>query len=422
MTVLLEFKDGYIKYIVVGQKGWHIMKRLHFHSMIIALTLAFSVNTFAQDTILPVLKSPDQAVAPVTKFLKSVGWSYNPNSLPKAELASGVHGGPYTYQVRIGDILTEIDGITGRIRYAGRPSKRKDDDTVLIDSYTASAQSKKYLGAAGISLANAKLCSSRAISYSDESGYTKWELTYFRIYNGFLFDKDFIRVNLDICDGSLLSFGCNFDSPLPKMINAKVTQIQAVSYGKKYMHRLGLDLGGLVEANLRIVQPDYSWEYWDISATPPEPTESRLAWVLQFDSPGNGIILWVDAENGDVLGGAMALGVSLGKIFRPALSEITRAELQCAGCKGTREIIEQIPLKQFIDTCRRLKTIKSDTDVYPITMTLFSENSTYVFGFSAIDHRLKLLHKQFGDRSVQCNMAWETNKEFEDLISAYVEK
>ncbi len=55
-----------------------------------------------------------------------------------------------------------------------------------------------------------------------------------------------------------------------------------------------------------IVVPDNYWEEHSQNAQRPQYSQesfSRLAWVLDANAPGFGVHVWVDAENGTILGG-----------------------------------------------------------------------------------------------------------------------
>jgi len=183
------------------------------------------------------------------------------------------------------------------------------------------------------------------------------------------------------------------------------------------MAKLVSPTGKLLSAVLEIVQPNYAWEYIEAGALPPKPTCSRLAWVLQFDAPWEVTELWVDVETEAVLGGDRSLGDSKAKAYSISLSDVDtitikakrQARLSANGEDGCA----------FIEAIHGLCVAKASDCKVSIALEFSGKERTYIFGYSPTDHRLVLLEKRYSGKTIKGDIAWETSKEFEDLVAKY---
>lgn len=120
-----------------------------------------------------------------------------------------------------------------------------------------------------------------------------------RTFNGYKYEQDFILVILDPSDGSIVSMSKRFLSKEPNN-NVKINEEEAKRYATKYVGSTN-KLGNIIKSEILVVSP--------INETTKKQKineiNSRLAYAVTFQkllpSPGETII-WIDAENGQVLG------------------------------------------------------------------------------------------------------------------------
>lgn len=126
-----------------------------------------------------------------------------------------------------------------------------------------------------------------------------------RASNGYKYDFDFIIVTLDSSNGELAGSSKQFISSEPK-INIRITDKEAYEIAYKNMCQFkDFTMGNLLNSELQIINPNYKWT--DHFTTDFKPN-ARLAYSLTYKmlKPYDGkLIVWIDAENGAVLGGSM---------------------------------------------------------------------------------------------------------------------
>lgn len=152
-------------------------------------------------------------------------------------------------------------------------------------------------------------------------GSHRWVLDWQRKAGKYLYDRrSGANASLDAEAGIVVTFSKIFPSPPPATLDVRVSKDDAARTGKEKLVAHKLPSGDPVRAELLIVQPNERWlEDPKRLADPryfPEferKPESRLAWVFRFNNPDKELYwrdVWVDAETGKVIGGAIG-GVPL---------------------------------------------------------------------------------------------------------------
>jgi hypothetical protein len=278
------------------------MKKISAIFLGISLLIFSGIYSRAAETQMQSIDA-DQAISVSFSFFQNVGWTATGGA---AAADSTNARRSETWEVQADGLMAEVNKQTGKItfamrKHAARPQRK--EDVVAITDKTALQNAERYLAAAGLSLENAKLITSRPVTHSGRPGQMHWEIVYLRSYAGYPFAADFIKVSLDPVDGSLLDFGCYLDSPLPATTELKLTEAEAVSKAREYFAGLGITAGKELGAEGKIVQPDGYWDCWKTNGKPVQSGNSRLAWEIKFDAPWTETIIWVDGENGNALGG-----------------------------------------------------------------------------------------------------------------------
>jgi len=366
----------------------------------------------------------DQAIARAAKFFKDVGWKLEakPRGEPKAKFLAP-EGKPGRWKVCAGQLKVQLEvevaSQTGKILSAFRREEtgKRTQDIVKITETLANQRAAEYLRAAGISLDDKKLERS-ALS---ESGIMIWEIKYRRMYKGFPFHEDGLGMSLDLLDGSLIGFGDSCGSPLPDTTDVKLEKDLAVQAARDYLAEFGLTAGNLTSADLKIVQFYDLWEYYEVGGYPPETTSSRLAWDVRFDAPWEGTAVFVDAENGSILGGGMTRTLPKSKVNMPALTEIDTVIVGLADkwSEAIRLSGKSGDGQTLIESIHSLRKAGMPDCKLPITLKFEGKKRSYTFGYSPTAHRLTVLEKKYKDKTIKGELDWETSKEFEDLVAKY---
>ena len=398
------------------------MRRLIAPCLALVLLLALGGRLEAQKPG-AAIPSGDHAVQRAHKFFKDVGWTLTEETQVRFPLSKER---PHFWQVRSGDLAAELNSATGRIQYAGRRNVLKDrrEDVINLTEELAKERAVYYLGLAGLPLAEAKLHSNKPINYSGQPGKTRWGIVYRRIYKGFPSMWDFIRVTLDPMDGSLLSFGYNFDSPLPKSTRVRISKDLAVSSAREYLARLGVEAGNLLSAKLEIVQPNLYWEYWDAGVAGPGENASHLAWIVEFDAPWEITQVWLDAASGAVLGGLKSRSIpkNASRLTHLPLSDTDTIIVDPSnGESATRHLsMKAHDAQALVSAIGALSAIQVPEEHKPaMTLRFISETRTYTLEYSPADHTLVLAEKAYKGRTMKTRRAWKTTEEFEKLLSQY---
>lgn len=130
-----------------------------------------------------------------------------------------------------------------------------------------------------------------------QSEYGYWDIEWTRTFNGVPFNADFARVFIESSSGKPFLFNKTMASPLPSSLDVKLEQAEAERIATDVMNSMLGESRIAAWSELRIVSPNEQW------GSTPDATLSRLAWVVNFSTE----IVYVDAQTGEVLGGARAL-------------------------------------------------------------------------------------------------------------------
>ncbi len=261
------------------------------------------------------ITTADQAEQQARKVFQLVNWPDTGEVTVKSPPADS-KGREKRWSIRIGEALAEFDGGNGELRnlFLFNRLRGRTTENINIDEKTANAHAIKLMTKVGLNIDEARIVSSKAVNSTSNPGETYWQVIMRRYYKEYEYADDFIVVNYDPNDGSLMGFGYNFDSPQPLISTASFTREQAITQGQAsdYFQKLNVTLVNVRSAELKIVIPN---NYWDIAIKKTDYKHyvkqpySRLAWVMEFDAtgPSHRILVWVDAENGAIIGGARSL-------------------------------------------------------------------------------------------------------------------
>jgi hypothetical protein len=130
-----------------------------------------------------------------------------------------------------------------------------------------------------------------------------WSVIYPRVFRGIPYAGQHVRVSFQGSGGQLQVFAINFPSSLPPQVRETVTREQAVRTAAAMLRQKDFGEPVFVQAEKVIVQPTTIWENGD---SQPRSTFSRIAWNCLFSTDRRTIEVWVDIENGRVIGGDVA--------------------------------------------------------------------------------------------------------------------
>jgi len=395
----------------------------NMQGILTATLILLVISTPAGNANAGEITTADQATKRALTFFRDVGWVVSADDPPKTEFPANERF-DNAWQVKIGRLEAYVDAGNGTVPYASGAGGygRKPQRVLAITASDAMNLAEKYLSAAGISLGEFGITRS---AYEEEAD--KWTISLHRCYKGYRFHSDFMVMHLLPKDGELDGFGFRFESELPILPDNKLDKDQAYGKAGEYMAQMVAPLGNLQDAELQIVQPDRKWEYIEAGVRPPKSKKSRLAWVMRFDAPWAITEVWVDAENGDVLGGAESMSPAKGKpairIHIPALPDMKSVVLTPISSPSKAKTLsaEQDDGLKLLGSIRQLQRLEAKVSVdLPIQLKFEGRDRTYLFGYSAEAHCLTLIKKTFKGGTIDGNLAWETTKEFEDLIAKYI--
>jgi len=130
-----------------------------------------------------------------------------------------------------------------------------------------------------------------------------WSTVWQRETDGYPYLDDYIMLDIDAFHGQVVGYEKAFHSDEPASTKVLVSEAKARTNAGKFIGdkltnrdiKLSPDKGSLM-----IVRPTYYWTDHPILNTPPT---TRLAWILKLATEyGHGTI-WVDAQDGAILGG-----------------------------------------------------------------------------------------------------------------------
>lgn len=348
-----------------------------------------------------------------TTFARDVGWQLEATA---TTTPPGPEPRPYAWAIEDGAITIYVHGRTGDVcgAHKERLFAGTEDNQPHFEASVAEGLARKYLALAGLDMSN-----SRLYRCEFNSNLDSWHVMFQRTYRGIPFRRDLTVVDMDPADGSLLGFGYNFLSPLPASMSDRMRRDGAVRRSTDYASRRLNYPGSPRNAQLEIVQPNYLWEYREAGAPMPAPTCSRVAWVVQLDAPYQVTEFWVDAETGEVIGGDHSLGRVKSRTPALSLDGTSLAKIKVA----TKCKLVDAKEKAYGAITRAVENLthrKQPVAKLPVTLAFHGKERTYTFGYSPNDHCLALVQKTYKGKVIKGNRAWETTKEFEDLIAKYL--
>ncbi len=403
-------------------------------SYVFALVLILSLMSLAAGAR---VDREDQAVSRASKFFTNVGWTANAIPAARAKVEhKGPSWSPDRWSVQFEGLSVDVDSANGRVRYASRGDvlSKRTKDIVKITKEYADKQAANYIKAMGLDIRDTRLLTSQAVTHFSQPGGMQWEVRYARIYKGYEFRHDHLSVDLDPLDGSLLGAGSGFDSPPPEDTTVNITKGQAACTARGYLMELGLTAGKVVSREItpsigkrvpsgpQIVQPWDVYEYWEVRATPPDPAPvSRLAWVIVFDAPWSGTAVFVDAADGDILGGEYTNDRPKQEIFMSAIrAGVDAITVRSTDGQECRIAGSSADAKDIVKAIHALKWAEKSECQLPVLITMLTPKRTYTFGYSASDHRLVLQAKEYSGITIKGNLAWQTDEALEELMAKYI--
>jgi len=348
-------------------------------------------------------------------FGKAMGW----NTDGKYEQRFVQHGlRSSLLEVHNEDYAVDFDESTGQIRRVSnnRFYRSKHQLRVAIDKNTANKKAIGYLQAAGIPLDNIELYDSRSAQYSQDS--YQWYVRFRRVYDGYPYYFSGILVILNPEDASLIGFGCNLSALKPLSTDVKVDKAAAVECARTYMAEMGYDISVPTFAELLIVQPDDYWEYIGTGDIAEPQDIAQLAWVLRFNAPWDVTEVWVDAENGNVLGGSRSKSMPVkGSISSPFAST---AQVECMPQVGrplAAKIVKGDLCKAVVSQISNLKRTDAAKCNFSARIKVDCGSRSYTYGYSPANHLLVLLEKSYKGKAYKAKSAFKTTAEIEQLLS-----
>jgi hypothetical protein len=133
-----------------------------------------------------------------------------------------------------------------------------------------------------------------------EDAIYSWDFKWKRTFEDHEFHNDWISISIDAYKGELISYNKNFNSLEPKELKIKINKQRSLEFASEFAKKQNMQINSLKVARVVIVNPNYRWTSQLIEEFNPE---SRLAWVVSFAKQEGIGEIWVDTENGEILGG-----------------------------------------------------------------------------------------------------------------------
>ncbi len=138
----------------------------------------------------------------------------------------------------------------------------------------------------------------RAASY-----YVWWRPTYRHIP----YDSVAVQVNISAADGRLITLSTGLDVVPPRSTKVTVSKESAVRSSTEWAKRFDASFrASTTKAEVRIVTANSYWTFYKLGRR--VSPDSRVAWVVEVIDGGRHLIFWIDAANGDLLGGTQSQG------------------------------------------------------------------------------------------------------------------
>ncbi len=277
---------------------------------ILAVMILLSINACIGQLAIGPITTKEQAEQQARKVLQIYNWPDNGRVHVTAPPEDSSLRRINIWRIDIGKYTVALEASNGQIRILAHKDKLmgRVDAVINIDAQIANVKARSFLTMAGFMLDDVRIESSAIENHTTVPGCTQWAVRMRRYYQGYPFMDDGILIYLDPLDGDLLNLGYACDSPLPNSTTINYNQQQAMSQAANYFQTiLGKNLGNLKTAELQIVTPDNYFEIFNNHQNPApyqQQSITRLAWVMEFDAPMKGVKVWIDAENGTILGGA----------------------------------------------------------------------------------------------------------------------
>jgi len=364
---------------------------------------------------LPSIPNKAEYIRRAVNFAKAMGWGAGGEY--EVKFVRGAFGLRFL-EVQNEDYTVDFDESTGQIRRVSnnRFYRIKRQLRIAIDKNVANEKAISYLKSAGIPLDNIELYDSRPTQYAQDS--YQWYVRFRRVYDGYPYYFNGILVILNPEDASLIGFGCNLSALKPLSTDVKVDKAAAVECARTYMAEMGYGIGMPTFAELLIVQPDDYWEYIDTGDMAEPQDIAQLAWVLRFNAPWDVTEVWVDAENGNVLGGSRSKSMPVkGSIRSPFAST---AQVECMPQVGrplAAKIVKGDLCKAVVSQISNLKRTDAAKCNFSARIKVDCGSRSYTYGYSPANHLLVLVEKSYKGKTYKANCAFKTMAEIEQLFS-----
>ena len=280
--------------------------RCHWRMLMVLMCCGFALAGWTRDKI----ETAQQAIARAATFIKAVGWITT--ATPTATFSdSASFTKMWDVQYRQpgkSDAVIElrVDRTTGQVHGAIDMFPINDqpvESSKTITPEQAKATAENVLHAAGISVRSFKLETSLSDSIASSPNAKQWGMFYRRIYAGYTFNNDTIQIILNPRNASLIRLLSFAQSPEPKSAKLVKTEADARTIAQIFLPEHKWAIARIETAKLFIVQAN---NFFDRTTPTPTVPVSRLAWVVHCIRAGDGhyVEAWIDAENGEVIGGA----------------------------------------------------------------------------------------------------------------------
>jgi hypothetical protein len=185
-------------------------------------------------------------------------------------------------------------------------------DTPILRQ-TAVERAERYLRAASIDMSNLVAVSADLPEKRPHSSAAAWlySVHFVRMWQGVPYSDQGVRVSLDASAGRLVGFGAQLDASDPNPARLLVSRERAAAIASLMVtNRNGVVVGN-TDMEMMVVMPNTFWQS-PLTDKIEISTAARPAWVVRMpfkfptDSDSRWATVFVDVENGNVLGGDIA--------------------------------------------------------------------------------------------------------------------
>jgi len=236
-------------------------------------------------------------------FAQAMNWQYG---RPSKAIIKEVAGYGALWRVEFsGAALVNIDPATGQIIMAAdlsqnallysNPGPVEDK----IGETKARETAERVLDVVG------RPIDARFLSSDKSQDNREWRFLWVRTFFDIAYRDDMIMVKISSINGKLLGYGRSFVSAPPPSVEVKLTADDAMAAARNIMLSLTISESEIGTANtkLQVIQPNNYWGPGNAIEDWGKDGPSRVAWIVMTNQNKSLKEFWIDAENGNLLGG-----------------------------------------------------------------------------------------------------------------------